>query len=49
MNLLTRLNGEMGITVVMVTHEQDMASYAQRRVVFVDGVISTRDPGGAGP
>ncbi len=49
MNLLTRLNGEMGITVVMVTHEQDMAAYAQRRVVFVDGVISTREPGGAGP
>lgn len=49
MNLLTRLNREMGITVVMVTHEQDMAAYAGRRVVFVDGIISVRDPGGKNP
>ena len=47
MNLLTRLNKERGITVVMVTHEKEMAAYAQRRVVFVDGVITTRGPGGA--
>lgn len=47
MNLLTRLNRERGITVVMVTHEKEMAAYAQRRVVFVDGIIANRSPGGA--
>jgi len=39
MELLTKLNGEAGITVVMVTHEMDMADYAHRRVHFLDGVI----------
>lgn len=47
MHLLTRLNRERGITVVMVTHEKEMAAYAERRVVFVDGVIANRSPGGA--
>ncbi len=37
MRLLTKLNQEQGITVVMVTHEADMAEFAHRRVVFVDG------------
>jgi len=37
MNLLTRLNAEKGITIVMVTHEADMAAYARRVVHFKDG------------
>jgi putative ABC transport system ATP-binding protein len=37
MHLLKNLNNSQGITIVMVTHEQDMASYAHRRVEFVDG------------
>jgi putative ABC transport system ATP-binding protein len=39
MDLLTRFNRELGITVVMVTHEQDMATYANRIVHFVDGLV----------
>ena len=39
MQLLTRLNREHGITVVMVTHEPDMAEYGTRTVVFRDGRI----------
>lgn len=39
MALFQRLNTEQGITVVLVTHEQDIAEYAQRRVQFRDGVI----------
>jgi len=39
MQLLTRLNREHGITVVMVTHEPDMAEYGSRTVVFRDGGI----------
>lgn len=40
MKLLTTLNREMGISVVMVTHESDIARWARRIVVFRDGVIS---------
>ena len=40
MELLSSLNRERGITVLMVTHEADMAQYAQRTVRFVDGLIA---------
>jgi len=48
MDLLVALNRE-GITIVMVTHEEDMAAFASRLVVFVDGRLA-RDvrQGGAG-
>lgn len=39
MDLVTGLNRDHGITVVMVTHESDIAGYAQRVVRFVDGRI----------
>jgi len=39
MELLTVLNRERGITIVMVTHEPDMAAYATRVVRFVDGRV----------
>jgi putative ABC transport system ATP-binding protein len=50
MQLLWRLNTEQGITVLMVTHEADMASYAKRVVRFVDGKVEsdTRNPNPAG-
>ena len=41
MELLWRLNAEQGITVLMVTHEPDMAAYAKRMVRFVDGVVAS--------
>ena len=41
MDLVTRLNRDEGITVLMVTHEPDMAEYADRLVHFVDGVIDS--------
>jgi putative ABC transport system ATP-binding protein len=44
MELLTALNGERGITIVMVTHDPDMALYAGRQVHFRDGLID-RDQG----
>ena len=40
MGLLSALNRERGITVLMVTHETDMAAYAQRTVRFVDGRVA---------
>ena len=39
MALLLGLNRDQGITVLMVTHELDMAAYARRMVHFVDGRI----------
>jgi putative ABC transport system ATP-binding protein len=41
MELLTAFNHDQGITIVMVTHEPDMAAYAQRLVRFVDGQVDT--------
>ena len=44
MELLRALNTERGITIVMVTHESDMAAYAGRIVRFVDGRIASDTP-----
>ena len=41
MELLWGLNVNQGITVLMVTHEADMAAYAKRIVHFVDGVVDS--------
>ena len=41
MRLLTALNVEQGITIVLVTHEEDVAAYARRRIRFVDGRIES--------
>ena len=41
MELIARLNDERGITVVMVTHEPDMAAFAHRIIRFVDGHIAS--------
>jgi putative ABC transport system ATP-binding protein len=40
MHTFTTLN-QQGMTVLVVTHESDIAAFAQRRVVFRDGVIVT--------
>lgn len=39
MEIFQRLNRERGITLVLVTHEHDIAQYAQRVVIFKDGKI----------
>ncbi len=41
MDLLWGLNANQGITVLMVTHEAEMASYARRIVRFVDGIVDS--------
>jgi len=38
MAIFQQLN-ERGITIIMVTHEQDIAAYAQRNVMMRDGMI----------
>jgi putative ABC transport system ATP-binding protein len=39
MSLLTSLNRDSGVTIIMVTHEKEMAGYASRVVQFLDGQI----------
>ncbi len=41
MALMTALNRDQGITVIMVTHEPDIAAFADRTIRFVDGRIDT--------
>jgi putative ABC transport system ATP-binding protein len=45
MELLTSLNEDHGITIVLVTHEDDIAAYAKRRIRFVDGRIESDTAG----
>ena len=41
MDLLVELNNKQGITIVMVTHEPDMAAYAKHIIHFLDGLIES--------
>jgi putative ABC transport system ATP-binding protein len=43
MELITSLNRDRGLTVLMVTHEPDMAAYARRVVRFIDGRVERDD------
>jgi putative ABC transport system ATP-binding protein len=45
MHLLRELNREMGVTIVMVTHEDEMAAFADRRIRFKDGLVEREDVG----
>jgi len=46
MELIRALNKEQGITILMVTHEPDMAAYADRIIHFVDGVVASDERNG---
>jgi putative ABC transport system ATP-binding protein len=43
MEMLCDFNRDLGITIIMVTHEPDMAEYAKRIVHFVDGLVASDD------
>ena len=47
MQLITSLNRERGVTVLMVTHEASAASYADRTIRFLDGQVES-DSGNGG-
>ena len=44
MDLITGLNRDRKITVIMVTHEPDIAAYAKRILRFVDGHLEADEP-----
>lgn len=44
MEVVSSLNRDRGITVVMVTHENDIAAFAERVIRFVDGRIDSDTP-----
>jgi ABC-type lipoprotein export system ATPase subunit len=47
MQLLVELNRARGITIIMVTHEPDMAEFASRVVLFKDGLVEKDTRGNA--
>jgi len=49
MELLCEFNQSHGITVVMVTHEPDMAEYASRMIHFLDGRVVSDETNGKSP
>jgi len=44
MELLTRLNTEQGISIIMVTHETEVAHHARRIILVRDGLIASDTP-----
>jgi putative ABC transport system ATP-binding protein len=47
MELIASLNRERGITVIMMTHEADVAAHADRIIRFVDGQVESDIRNGA--
>jgi putative ABC transport system ATP-binding protein len=46
MELLISLNSKDGITIIMITHEPEMAAYAKRSIHFRDGLVETDEQNG---
>ena len=46
MEVLAAFNSERGITIALVTHDADMATYAKRIIHFLDGIIDTEEQNG---
>jgi macrolide transport system ATP-binding/permease protein len=49
METLARLNREQGVTIIVVTHELDIAAYTRRLVTMRDGAVVTDQPNAAPP
>ena len=44
MGIRQTLNAQQGITIILVTHEADIARYARRIIVFKDGLVIEDHP-----
>ena len=44
MRLFQKLNDDEGITIILVTHEPDVAAFAKRQLLFRDGLILEDKP-----
>jgi putative ABC transport system ATP-binding protein len=44
MDIFQRLNAERGITILLITHEHDIAGFARRLIAFKDGRVVTDEP-----
>jgi putative ABC transport system ATP-binding protein len=44
MELVVKLNRESGITIILVTHEADIAAFSRRIVKFRDGLVVSDEP-----
>ena len=44
LDLLISLNAQQGTTLVLVTHDQQLASYADRRIMLHDGLVVADEP-----
>jgi putative ABC transport system ATP-binding protein len=44
MELVVKLNRESGITIILVTHEQDIAAFSRRIIKFRDGFVVSDEP-----
>ncbi len=44
MEIFQRLNTERGLTILLITHERDIAEYAQRSIAFRDGRVLSDQP-----
>lgn len=44
MELFTKLNTESNITIILVTHEHDIAAYSRRIIKFLDGCVVSDEP-----
>lgn len=47
MDLFVRLNTEAGITIILVTHELDIARYSKRVIRFLDGKVKSDEVNGS--
>ncbi|MEL0326216.1 MAG: macrolide ABC transporter ATP-binding protein, partial [Burkholderiaceae bacterium] len=47
MNILKKLNQKNGITIILVTHEKEVAAYGSRLIQMKDGVVQTDEIIGA--
>jgi putative ABC transport system ATP-binding protein len=42
MELLKKFHEETGTTIIVITHEEDIAAYAQRQILMEDGIVTRR-------